>query len=353
MVLNKQMLLTSAFSLAVALPMSVLAADQGSSSNQDQSDSSAQSRSEAKLKRHQKKHNQHHGKKQGDQQHQRSDQDRDTARYKLNMDGWVHVGVDYDRDGLYDAVETIYLYDLEKAQNQSRQRSHPMKGAAQRDLQRRGNRKQVQLSGQIQKLQSKQIMAAHKKQVMAKLKTDDGQTQRVYLGPEDQVDQLHLEKGDAIQVKGVRGRVNDQSAIMAQFVSFNGQSIHNELPRRQMLRKFKGEIQSTRKTSFRGHDGKFVIAKVQTADDDSIQVNLGPADSFEDVDLSKGTPIKLLARPGTINGQEALVAQLIRVDGQSIDVREPTRRTLRGAKKQSRGSSNQTARSDSDQRTPR
>lgn len=347
MVLNKQMLLTSAFSLAVAMPLSVMADDNKSSSEKGQTGSSAQSRSDRDADYSEKKHDKHQGKHQGKNKQHSQDHTRNMSRYKLNMDGWVHVGVDYDRDGFYDAVETIFLYDLEKAQNESRKRSDDMKKQAQRDMQRRGNRRQVQLSGEIQKLQTKRIMSAEQKQVLAQIQTEEGQTQRVFLGPQERVSQLNLDKGDDIQIKGVKGRVNNQSAIMAQFVSFNGQSIQNELPRQQKLRKFKGDIVSTRKTSFQGRDGKFVVAKLETPQEKMVQVNLGPADSFEDVDLSEGTSIKLLARRGTINGQEALIAQLIRVDGQSIDVREPTERSLRKTKQKSRSDSeNTTAQND-------
>ncbi|WP_417392358.1 hypothetical protein [Gimesia sp.] len=327
---SKSVLLTSAFGLAVALVVPAQAEDKNRSQQDQSNQKSARKQSEHSQ-------DQQHSKR-GQRSQQQSSSDRDQSRYRLDMDGWVHVGVDYDRDGVYDAVETIFLYDLENAQNQSRQRSQANRGSAQMQRGERGQRgqrgRQVQLTGKIKNLQEKNMTSSDQTQMVAKLKTDEGKTLRVCLGAKEKVSQLDLGKGDEINVRGIRARINDDSAVMAQFVSFNGETIQNELPQRQGLRKFQGTIEKTRKTSFRGRDGKFLVVDLALkGKDETRRVNLGPASEFEDVDISEGTSVKLLAREGRINDQDALIAQLIRVDGQSIDVREPTSRTIRGAMK--------------------
>ncbi|QDU17041.1 hypothetical protein CA11_48800 [Gimesia maris] len=324
---SKSVLYTSAFGLAVALVVPAQADDKTRSQQDQSSQKSAQKQSRhSKDKPHSQR---------GDRARQQSSTDRNQNRYHLDMEGWVHVGVDYDRDGMYDAVETIFLYDLEKAQNQSRQRSQARRGSARLQRGERGQRsQQVQLTGKIKNLQEKKMTSSDQKQMVAKLKTDEGKTLRVCLGTKEKVSQLDLEKGDEINVKGVRARINDEAAVMAQFVSFEGESIQNQLPQQQRLRKFQGTIQNTRKTSFRGRNGRFLVADLAlNGQEKTRRVNLGPASEFEDVEISEGTSIKLLAREGRINNQEALIAQLIRVNGQSIDVREPTRRTIRGEMK--------------------
>ncbi|QDT93331.1 hypothetical protein [Gimesia algae] len=324
---SKSVLYASVFGLAVALVVPAQADDKTRSQQDQSSQKSAQKQSRhSKDKQHSQR---------GDRSRQQSSTDRSHNRYHLNMEGWVHVGVDYDRDGMYDAVETIFLYDLEKAQNQSRQRSQARRGSARLQRGERGQRgQQVQFTGKIKNLQEKKMTSSDQKQMVAKLKTDEGKTLRVCLGTKEKVSQLDLEKGDEINVKGVRARINDEAAVMAQFVSFEGESIQNQLPQQQRLRKFQGTIQNTRKTSFQGRNGRFLVADLAlNGKEKTRRVNLGPASEFEDVDLSEGTSIKLLAREGRINNQEALIAQLIRVDGQSIDVREPTRRTIRGEMK--------------------
>jgi len=55
-----------------------------------------------------------------------------TGNQQIQVDprGWVSTAVDYNNDGTYDAVETIYIYDLERAQRSSRQRKSEDQGQA-------------------------------------------------------------------------------------------------------------------------------------------------------------------------------------------------------------------------------
>ncbi|EAQ80307.1 hypothetical protein [Blastopirellula marina] len=250
------------------------------------------------------------------------------TQYRVNLDGWAQIATDYDRDGKYDAVETIYLFDLENARKASRARAQSgQNGQASAKLEQR---KKVHVAGKVKSLEHKSLISSKEKKVVAKISTDQGETKTVCLGKESKVQQLDLQTGDQLQASGVRARIDGQEVVLASHVSAGDRSIDNPLPQQRGLSRYQGEVQDTRKTTFQGRNGEFLIATVKTKDHGDKQVNLGPSREITDLDIHKGTQIKMLARQGKMNNQEALIAEVIRVNDRSVDIREATKRTLKG-----------------------
>lgn len=102
-----------------------------------------------------------------------------------------------------------------------------------------------------------------------------------------------------------------------------------EAPRQaQRHRRYSGEITSLRTTTFRGREGEYLMARIQLDDGQTKTVNLGSQDALGKLNLSKGDRITLLARPGRINERSALIAELVRKNGRTADVRGSTDRSL-------------------------
>jgi len=292
------------------------------------------------------------------EQHRRGENDNRRKGYTgqrrsnfrgAEIEGWVTVGTDYDNDGVYDSLETIFLIDLENARRQSQARAQKHQRSRNQNGQHQSS-KRLQVKGTIQSLSQKEMMNSEKSKVIAKLKTQEGRTATVCLGSQDKVDSLNLQQGDQIQAHGVRATFNGKSMLMAERVSAGEQTITNQLPRKQGLNRYQGEVVSTRQANFRNREGEFVIATVRTEKHGTREVNLGHASEFENVDISEGKQIKFLAGEARMNGRSALIAQAIRVDGQTIDVRESTNQQIT---KSDRGSDSKNRQSDDRQTTSR
>lgn len=290
------------------------------------------------------------------QRDQRGQRDQDQSQRSRRSDqssvrvvpqGWVRMGADYDNDGRFDAIETIYLLDLQQAQqrSQARARSEKRRGDSDRyqsnrrpmsesrrmrgdDARRsrgdsRRDRRIVQLSGEIARKQTSKLAGKDQPFVMAHIDTQSGDRVCTVLGPQSKLKDWDLQEGDRVQLRGVRARLNDRKVVMADRVSHDGNTVKVELPSPERLKRARGEILDLRTVRFKGHDQPFVVAQVETPNDKKQLVNLGPKSKLEKLDLKKGDEVRILARPGKISGRQAMIAQEIFAGDQRIDVPRP------------------------------
>lgn len=281
--------------------------------------------------------------RQGDSQRQRQAQQRQnrqrsqqrnqqSAQWRLKPMGWVTVAVDYNDDDSFDAYETIYYYDLQQAQQRSQQRRGQQGQMANRQQGRQQGRQagqqpqRVRVQGEVQQRKKLDLVGdQHKDVVVAKLRTQNGKDVSVYLGAVERVSQLDIQQGDQITVEGVKSKINDEPFIIARRVSTGDQSITNPMPRQQGLRRCEGEIASLRTEKFKGRDGQYLVARLETDQGRTRTVNLGRKDKLERLDLQEGDQITALVRSGRVGGEQALIAQLVRANDRTVDVRSPNR----------------------------
>src|SRR6056297_3520284 len=151
------------------------------------------------------------------QQQDRQQQDRQQQGAKLKMQpaGWISVGVDYDGDGRFEAIETIYAYDLQLARQQSKKRqAESQRRGQQSDMQRRQTaQRSTSIEGELQSLNRTNMRGHDETFVLGRVRTDDGRTARVLLGTEDSLSSLNLSEGDQVMVRGRRGTVNDKGML--------------------------------------------------------------------------------------------------------------------------------------------
>lgn len=284
-----------------------------------------------------------------------SRQDGSQSQLRVQPEGWVRMAVDYDNDGTYDAIETIYVYDLQMAKQRSegrrnqgdrsqgeqrmssRQQSSPQQQRDQGDRrsmqasQDKQQKEQVhQLSGEIRDTKKIRMHEGNKQFIIARIRTDEDRTARVLLGSEEQLSRLDIQDGDRIDVRGRRGRVNDQWVLVADSVKSGNNQIRVQFEmKNKPIRRYQGEVLQTRTTRFRGHDGEFLIAQLQCDDGQTKVVNLGPKEKFSDMNIRDANEVSLLATPGKVNGREALIAEQVSVDGQTVKIKPDERREQR------------------------
>jgi predicted DNA-binding antitoxin AbrB/MazE fold protein len=175
------------------------------------------------------------------------------------------------------------------------------------------------VAGSVRELRSQELAGQEKAHALAKLETSRGLA-RVDLGPETEVQSLNLKEGDEVAVVGTLGRINGRSVLMAHEIHAGKETIHVERPRSAEMRRFRGTIEDYRNVAFEDQDKEHVVARVRLDDGRVATVNLGAEDKLQSADLENGTEIQILARPGEINGESALIAEEIWANNQNIDI---------------------------------
>jgi hypothetical protein len=253
------------------------------------------------------------------------------GRARSGQRDWIRIAIDYDRDGTFDAAETIHYDELETARDRSRQRRFASPSQSRgRATQPSRSVGPVRVRGKLSVMRSIDLVGDDEKDVViGKLATDTGRTVSVYLGPSHQVERLDLQQGDQVTVEGVPSWINENPFVIGRRISSGDRSITNRMPRQQPLRRFQGEIVDLRNTEFGDRDGSYLVARLQTPDGRSQRINLGRRRELDQLKLQEGDRISVLARRGTINKRPAIIAQLVRAHDQVADVREQTRQELR------------------------
>lgn len=264
-----------------------------------------------------------------DQQPQQQDQR--NPQLRVSPSGWVRVGVDYDNDGYFDALETIYLYDLEVARQKSLQRGRSGEAQQSRTQQRpdQGIKQRQQwytVHGKIKELRQEDLSGLKDSCMLARIQqSKDGRTARVCLGPKGQISKLNLQEGDKVTVQGTKGHINKRPMLFARKLESDGQQISISMHKAhdRSLKRMQAEIRNTRTAKFRGFDEPHIVAEVSLRSGQKEMVNLGPKSKVDQLDLEQGDQIFLMARQGRINGEPAMIAERIRFQDKTIQLPRP------------------------------
>jgi hypothetical protein len=158
--------------------------------------------------------------------------------------------------------------------------------------------------------------------VIARIETDDGQLQAVDLGPRNQVNQLQLQTGDWIAIRGVQGSINRKKMMMAMQIKTDDQQIRVDRPQAQRELRFAGEIQETTIRSVGQNRPNHLLARVELENKEQVVVDLGSNSMLNqnNIDISRNDDIVFLARPAKFAGKNLLSATQISVDGETYRV---------------------------------
>lgn len=187
---------------------------------------------------------------------------------------------------------------------------------------------QQQISGEISSLQSQQVQG--QEMMVAEVKTQDGQMQKVILGSKEDLQKLNLKEGDQVSVQGSQTQFQGQSALQARQVRSNGEQVqikpqagngeqkqgngngNGEQPM-QPSQQIQGRISEMQTKTVDGQEQMF--AKVQTQDGQTVDVMLGSPDQLEKLNLQQGAQV-------SVQGQTALQASQIRSNGEQVQIQQ-------------------------------
>lgn len=249
---------------------------------------------------------------------------------RLAPEGWVRVGTDYDGDGRFDAVETIYVFDLEQARQSSANRRQGggrgpmMMGPGMAGTSGGGSSQgRSSIEGTIKQVRPLQMAGMSEEHLLARVETGGGRTAKVDLGPKSKLESLGLKEGSKVSVRGDRGTIDDRPILMARRVESGDKAVDVEMPDDRFLKRVRGKILSTRTVKFRNRDGEHVVAHLRARSGREATAILGPQSRLSELDLTQGDEVAILARPGSLNGRPALVAEQVRSKDRTVEIDRP------------------------------
>ena len=197
------------------------------------------------------------------------------------------------------------------------------------------------VQGTISEIRNVQLPGQDEAWTVARVKTHDGETKTVLLGPPQRLQRLNLQPGDEITVQGMVAGSRERGLIAAQRIESGGQTISfarsfqfdqdqtfgYEEPQeemggqpgmRAMKREVEGTISDIRPVRMPGQDQTFLIASVQTPEGDTKTVLLGPEDRVQRLDLKPGDHVSVQALLAPGHGRGIFAAQRIQSNGRSV-----------------------------------
>jgi hypothetical protein len=231
---------------------------------------------------------------------------------------WVFVTFDLDGDGRFDGYDYLYFSDFDAARRSSssrqgeRDRSNARRQAAGR---------QYRVEGILTDLKSIKLVSQEKPHQMAKLNTERGKI-KVDLGPANELTKLGLKEGDQISVFGSEGRINSRRILMASRVEGNGKSVAIERPvMTERLRSVAGRVVTTRTATPADSTLDHQLARLRTENGGWVLVDLGPKNFLQSIDVNNGDKLSVLGTPGSIEGEQVILAQRFELNGDVHQVR--------------------------------
>jgi plastocyanin len=203
------------------------------------------------------------------------------------------------------------------------------------------------LQGRVEQVREVELEGQPNRHTLVSLRLDNGQSKIVDLGPRLEPDQINLEPGADVAIRGFQDRIEGHDVLVATNVRADGQSFetgnrtfsssqsrarnasssssYEEFGSRQQGKAKKqsslqGRVESVREVEIEGQDDQHTLVSLRLENGQSKIVDLGPRLDLEDIDLEEGSNVAIRGFPGRIDGRSVLMATSVRVDGESFEV---------------------------------
>lgn len=158
------------------------------------------------------------------------------------------------------------------------------------------------------------------------LKTQDGQTIAVDLGPEAKLKSVRVKQGTPVEVRGSVVSIDGDPVFLAQEVQIGDKSINTgraapDERRRPRVQSFSGTIDRTKELEIEGSDNKHEVAILKSGDENQkMLVDLGPVQQLDKLNIEQGDKVRVQGIAMNINHRRVLVAENVRKNGKSLHI---------------------------------
>lgn len=154
-----------------------------------------------------------------------------------------------------------------------------------------------------------------------KIDLESGYTAIIDLGPEKDLSDLELERGDQIKVWGRHGTIAGENVLIADRVRIGNQTITIE--RQKTRQEVSGKIRDYSEVNWEDSERQdHLFVRFQMEDGRRIIADLGKDASLEDLEIERDAQVKISGEPAVSAGQRILVAKKITVEGDTTELRQ-------------------------------
>jgi len=171
--------------------------------------------------------------KQAEKQKQQEKQARagEKGQVKFDPEGWIRIGTDYDHDGEFEAVRTIYYFDLERAFEMSDKRRAKEKekekekekageevaAKAGKPAKDKGKEPKAlhRISGKLESVKPIKVPGKSDLHLIAQIKGEKGRSANVLIGPGSAASLKEPQKINKVTVTSYPGLVGDVPMLIA------------------------------------------------------------------------------------------------------------------------------------------
>lgn len=204
---------------------------------------------------------------------------------------------------------------------QSRKQPAPTQQQAARDARGSGA---LSLEGTVQAFREVNLrrgQAAPQRHSWIKIDLESGYTATIDLGPEKDLADLDLQRGDQIKVWGRHGTIAGENILIANRVRIGNQTIN--IDRKKTPQEVSGKISDYSEVNLGDSERQdHLFVRFQMEDGRSIIADLGKDASLEDLEISRDARVKITGAQAIAAGQQILVANKITVDGETTEFGE-------------------------------
>jgi plastocyanin len=165
--------------------------------------------------------------------------------------------------------------------------------------------------------------------LFALIRTNQGRPVSLYLGPVPDFENVAVNRGDEIDVRGPVHEIHGQPIVLAREFRIHGQTVPIARRAREETiaasQHITGHIVRTRRLRIPGISEPLLIALVRTNQGRSIIAELGSEPRLEGLTLNPGDEIDVRGRAFRVDNYRILLAERIRANGQIVTVEEQPR----------------------------
>lgn len=220
----------------------------------------------------------------------------------------------------------------------------------QQDFQRQQHLSSIE--GRVVELRTLQVQGQQDQQVIATIRTQQGQTVLVDLGsaPNFRDQNIQVQQGDQISLQGYQATHQGQPLIVAtQFQTQQGQQVQLDQGQRQAQQVYgiergqqqmqqgliSGRVTDARDVQIEGVSNEHRLVRLQTREGRQVVVDLGPEDQLNDLSVQQGDWLAVRGQIGQINNRPVIFAQqvanIVTIDRSGEQIQQSIQQALQQA----------------------
>ncbi len=163
-------------------------------------------------------------------------------------------------------------------------------------------------------------------QSFVRIRLKNGDSQVISLGSRVDLAELDLQKGDSIKVSGRQTRIDNRDILIAHQIKADGRSLtisEKNRPEFGQQVSIEGTVRDYERTNLGGNSrDESLIVRLEMKEGKNCVVDLGQGTTLQDLDLEKGSKVRIEGEKTQVQGKSLIVARKIRVDGDKTQLRD-------------------------------